>query len=208
MANCAMCGEKIGGFGGVDLAPAERLVAARKTGVYIREGICIPCSLPLIREARARCSKILEETLQSVQSLLSSIEIATYPPDSSLKFKYCGIVSVQSAINTGRFSKKMSSETDFFDKNPYIYERKLQRELLSCMDKIQYDAMGKGANAVYGTSITYAERPNQQYMVLVSITGTAICILGENENIQDKYKSLLKYSEDIEETLQELGGPI
>jgi uncharacterized protein YbjQ (UPF0145 family) len=196
---CESCGAGIGGgFFGTKQASEAEIGELRKIVPDCGKTLCLTCYYKIKRNAEEqqdadaagepRLSRT--EKRKKLDELIKTVVVVTYPPDASIEYEYCGIVSGYSAMGTGMFSDLFSSFTDFFGEQSHTYRKKFQTAENFCMDMLRLQALSKGGNLVAGTHFTYTELTAGKGQILVGATGTALREKACAVDIKGQYKYL------------------
>jgi uncharacterized protein YbjQ (UPF0145 family) len=84
--------------------------------------------------------------------------------------RYIDIDSVEVVIGTGAFSEFMGDVSDFFGARSSAFEKKLQQARRTAIDKLRYNAVALGGNAVVGIDLDYTEFSNNRIGVVANGT--------------------------------------
>ena len=84
--------------------------------------------------------------------------------------QYLGIESVEFVIGTGVFSEFSSGVADFFGSRSTAFESKLQEAKNQAFETLRWIAFNKGANAVVGIDLDYAEFSGNRIALMLNGT--------------------------------------
>jgi uncharacterized protein YbjQ (UPF0145 family) len=148
---CARCGAKQG--------LVEKLSAEIGASVYY----CPACKAKIEQEQRERVARIRQAA--------DKVILTTTPKvDGYYAARYLGIESVEFVIGTGVFSEVSSSIADFFGARSSAFERKLQEAKRHALYALSYLAAERGANAVIGVDMDYAEFSGNRVALIINGT--------------------------------------
>lgn len=117
----------------------------------------------------ADCGKI------EIEKRLSTIKITTTNNIEGYRvIEYIDIDSAEVVIGTGLFSEVEGNLSDFFGARSSGFEEKLAKGKKYAMDKLKYNAMVKGGNAIIGVDLSYTEFDKNRIGIIVS--GTVVKI--------------------------------
>jgi uncharacterized protein YbjQ (UPF0145 family) len=90
--------------------------------------------------------------------------------------EYLGVVSSQAFIGSNFFKDILAGLRDMFISRRSTYEKILEDAKHHAMQELIFKARSKGANAIVGVQLAYETVGNNNSMLMVSITGTAVRI--------------------------------
>ncbi len=171
---------------------------------------CTKCG----KEIYFKCKNELEneklEIRKKLNNTIKHIPVITTHSPLNWKYKILEMVTGQSSTGTGVFTEFTSSFTDLFGAQSGRHNQKLRAGENMCFAQLRKQALDLGGNAVIATDIDYSEIGSGKGILMVCMSGTAIClenteILGEEkENAINEFhilKSRLEYLEKF--TLEE-----
>ena len=94
----------------------------------------------------------------------------THSIDGHSVKRYLGIESVEFVIGTGVFSEISTDFQDFFGRRSSAFERKLQEAKKTAFDTLAMIAAERGANAILGIDVDYAEFTGNRIGLIVNGT--------------------------------------
>jgi len=94
----------------------------------------------------------------------------THTIDGHTVKRYLGIESVEFVIGTGLFSEITTNFQDFFGRRSTAFERKLQEAKKTVFDTLAMIAAERGANAILGIDVDYAEFSDNRIALVVNGT--------------------------------------
>ena len=94
----------------------------------------------------------------------------THTIDGHTVKRYLGIESVEFVIGTGLFSEITTNFQDFFGRRSTAFERKLQEAKKTAFDTLGMIAAERGANAILGIDVDYAEFSDNRIALVVNGT--------------------------------------
>lgn len=179
MANCAKCGEKVGGFTGLTTPFSGDVEKCEQMGIEVPKPICAGCFSTFSKQAE----KELAVRQETERAQIEKLPISTTDFLANSQYASIGIVSSHIAIGTGAVSEILSAWTDFFGQQSETYNKKMQEAEQACLIKLKQAAISRGADAVLGVQTTYTELTSGHGMLLVCMTGTAVKLVkgGEGE---------------------------
>ena len=106
--------------------------------------------------------------------------ITTTPGIEGRKIKrYCGIVTGEAIVGANIFKDIFASVTDIVGGRSSMYEKELQKARDIALKEMQEAAVAAGASAVLGVDLDYEVLGQNNGMLMVSATGTAVLLEGE-----------------------------
>lgn len=90
--------------------------------------------------------------------------------------KDCGFVSGYCILGTGPISSLLSSITDLLGMRSNAYSEKAKEAERTALAMMKYEALQRGANAVYGVRISLTEATSGKGMLMVSVSGSAMIV--------------------------------
>lgn len=90
--------------------------------------------------------------------------------------KDCGLVSGYCILGTGPISSMLSSITDLLGMRSNAYSEKAKEAERNALAMMKYEALQRGANAVYGVRISLTEATSGKGMLMVSVSGSAMIV--------------------------------
>ncbi|MBP9838459.1 MAG: heavy metal-binding domain-containing protein [Proteobacteria bacterium] len=90
--------------------------------------------------------------------------------------KYCGIVTGEAILGANIFKDLFASVRDMIGGRSSTYEKELQNAREIALQEIQQRAQQMGANAVVGVDLDYEVLGQNNGMLMVSASGTAVVI--------------------------------
>jgi uncharacterized protein YbjQ (UPF0145 family) len=110
--------------------------------------------------------KRIDAILQAAQKVV----VTTPKIDGYYAVSYLGIESVEYVIGTGIFSEVTTDIADFFGARSTAFEIKLQTAKKQAMDTLKFRAAERGANAVIGVDLDYAEFSGNRVALIINGT--------------------------------------
>ncbi|MCA9281376.1 MAG: heavy metal-binding domain-containing protein [Phycisphaeraceae bacterium] len=96
--------------------------------------------------------------------------------------RYCGIVNGEAILGANLFKDLFAGIRDIVGGRSAAYERELQKARDIALSEMQDRAIQLGANAVIGVDLDYEVLGQQNGMMMVAASGTAVVL----EQIQDE----------------------
>ena len=90
--------------------------------------------------------------------------------------RYCGVVSGEAILGANVFKDIFAGLRDLVGGRSGTYERELQRAREIAFKELQDKAAESGANAVVGVDIDYEVLGQNNGMLMVAVSGTAVVI--------------------------------
>ncbi|MBM4075238.1 MAG: heavy metal-binding domain-containing protein [Planctomycetes bacterium] len=90
--------------------------------------------------------------------------------------KYCGVVTGEAILGANLFKDLFASIRDMVGGRSATYERELQRAREIALTEVEERAVLLGANAVVGLDLDYEVLGQQNGMLMVSASGTAVVL--------------------------------
>jgi uncharacterized protein YbjQ (UPF0145 family) len=88
--------------------------------------------------------------------------------------EYCGIVTGEAILGANIFRDLFASLRDVVGGRSAAYEKELRTARETAMDELAASAQGLGANAVVGVDLDYEVLGQNNGMLMVSVSGTAV----------------------------------
>lgn len=88
--------------------------------------------------------------------------------------KYCGVVAGEAVLGANMFKDMFAGIRDLVGGRSGTYERELQRARDIALKEMQERAAAAGGNAVVGVDIDYEVLGQENGMLMVSVSGTAV----------------------------------
>lgn len=118
----------------------------------------------------------------SSQVLQRMIVTTTPHVEGSRITRYCGIVNGEAILGANLFKDLFAGIRDIVGGRSAAYERELQKARDIALSEMQDRAIQLGANAVIGVDLDYEVLGQQNGMMMVAASGTAVVL----EQIQDE----------------------
>src|SRR5262245_9675836 len=90
--------------------------------------------------------------------------------------RYCGVISGEAILGANLFKDLFAGIRDLVGGRSATYERELQRARDLALEELEEQAVGMGANAVVGIDLDYEVLGQNNGMLMVSATGTAVIV--------------------------------
>jgi uncharacterized protein YbjQ (UPF0145 family) len=90
--------------------------------------------------------------------------------------KYCGIVAGEAILGANIFKDVFAVVRDIVGGRSGMYEKELQRARDIALQELQEKAQALGANAVVGVDIDYEVLGQNNGMLMVAASGTAVVV--------------------------------
>jgi uncharacterized protein YbjQ (UPF0145 family) len=90
--------------------------------------------------------------------------------------RYCGVVAGEAILGANLFKDLFAGIRDLVGGRSATYERELQRARDMAMQELQERAREAGANAVVGVDLDYEVLGQNNGMLMVSASGTAVVV--------------------------------
>jgi len=90
--------------------------------------------------------------------------------------KYCGVVSGEAILGANVFKDLFAGIRDLVGGRSATYERELQRAREIAFKELQERAVDAGGNAVVGVDLDYEVLGQNNGMLMVSVSGTAVVV--------------------------------
>ncbi len=90
--------------------------------------------------------------------------------------RYCGIVTGEAVLGANLFKDLFAGIRDLVGGRSATYEKELQRARDVALRELEERAMSLGANAVVGIDLDYEVLGQNNGMLMVSATGTAVVV--------------------------------
>ncbi|MEZ5727762.1 MAG: heavy metal-binding domain-containing protein [Burkholderiaceae bacterium] len=90
--------------------------------------------------------------------------------------RYCGVVAGEAILGANLFKDLFAGIRDLVGGRSGTYERELERARGMALEEMQERATGLGANAVVGVDLDYEVLGQNNGMLMVSASGTAVVL--------------------------------
>ena len=90
--------------------------------------------------------------------------------------RYCGIVTGEAILGANLFKDVFAGIRDLVGGRSATYERELQKARALALEEMQSQAAEAGANAVVGVDLDYEVLGQNNGMLMVSASGTAVVV--------------------------------
>lgn len=129
--------------------------------------ICQSC-----KDREAEAGRLVEQQrVHALEQAAAKVIVTTTPRvDGTVVTKYLGIESVEYVIGTGIFSEVSSGFADMIGARSGAFEKKLQVAKQTAMAVLKYRAAEKGADAVIGVDLDYAEFSGNRVALIINGT--------------------------------------
>ncbi|WP_375057713.1 heavy metal-binding domain-containing protein [Zobellella sp. DQSA1] len=105
------------------------------------------------------------------------MEMTTTPSIEGKRIrKYCGVVAGEAILGANLFKDLFANIRDLVGGRSATYERELQRARDLALQELEQKARGLGANAVVGIDLDYEVLGQNNGMLMVSASGTAVIV--------------------------------
>ncbi|UCE31025.1 MAG: heavy metal-binding domain-containing protein [Burkholderiales bacterium] len=90
--------------------------------------------------------------------------------------RYCGVVAGEAILGANLFKDLFAGIRDLVGGRSAAYERELERAREIALEEMQQRAQAVGANAVVGVDLDYEVLGQNNSMLMVSASGTAVVV--------------------------------
>ncbi|MGR7922066.1 hypothetical protein CGX12_15735 [Zobellella denitrificans] len=105
------------------------------------------------------------------------MEMTTTPSIEGKRIrKYCGVVAGEAILGANLFKDLFANIRDLVGGRSATYERELQRARDLALQELEQKARELGANAVVGIDLDYEVLGQNNGMLMVSASGTAVIV--------------------------------
>ncbi len=105
------------------------------------------------------------------------MQITTTPSIEGKRItKYCGVLAGEAILGADLFKDLFAGIRDLVGGRSATYERELQRAREIALQELQQRAEEAGANAVVGVDLDYEVLGQNNGMLMVSASGTAVVV--------------------------------
>ncbi|ATG73253.1 hypothetical protein AN401_04740 [Zobellella denitrificans] len=105
------------------------------------------------------------------------MEMTTTPSIEGKRIrKYCGVVAGEAILGANLFKDLFANIRDLVGGRSATYERELQRARDLALQELEQKARDLGANAVVGIDLDYEVLGQNNGMLMVSASGTAVIV--------------------------------
>lgn len=192
LSNCPNCKAELkqSFFGSNILVAEETTQAIHLFTSNKADAHCSKCAEPLIAQAKEVRNNQLTPLMEEMEQMISLVPIITLQHPHGWDYTVVKMVTAQTVTGTGVISEISSSISDLFGGQSNRLSNKLKDGETMCMDKLRFEAVNCGANAIIGTDIDYAEVGGDKGMLMVCMSGTAVKI--NNLDVLGQSASLLQ----------------
>lgn len=107
----------------------------------------------------------------------NQVQITTTPSIEGKRIaKYCGVLAGEAILGANLFKDLFAGIRDLVGGRSATYERELQRAREIALQELQQRAEEAGANAVVGVDLDYEVLGQNNGMLMVSASGTAVVV--------------------------------
>jgi len=107
----------------------------------------------------------------------NEVQITTTPSIEGKRItKYCGVLAGEAILGADLFKDLFAGIRDLVGGRSATYERELQRAREIALQELQQRAEEAGANAVVGVDLDYEVLGQNNGMLMVSASGTAVVV--------------------------------
>jgi uncharacterized protein YbjQ (UPF0145 family) len=107
----------------------------------------------------------------------NEVQITTTPSIEGKRItKYCGVLAGEAILGANLFKDLFAGIRDLVGGRSATYERELQRAREIALQELQQRAEEAGANAVVGVDLDYEVLGQNNGMLMVSASGTAVVV--------------------------------
>ena len=107
----------------------------------------------------------------------NQVQITTTPSIEGKRItKYCGVLAGEAILGANLFKDLFAGIRDLVGGRSATYERELQRAREIALQELQQRAEEAGANAVVGVDLDYEVLGQDNGMLMVSASGTAVVV--------------------------------
>ncbi len=105
------------------------------------------------------------------------MEITTTPSIEGRKItRYCGVVAGEAILGANLFKDMFAGIRDLVGGRSATYEKELQRAREIALEELAERSSALGANAIVGVDLDYEVLGQQNGMLMVSASGTAVVV--------------------------------
>lgn len=90
--------------------------------------------------------------------------------------RYCGIVTGEAILGANIFKDLFAGIRDLVGGRSATYEREMQKARAMALEEMEFHASEAGANAVVGVDLDYEVLGQNNGMLMVSASGTAVVL--------------------------------
>ncbi len=147
---------------------------------------CTLCGKKLIDTHKHKFKHALNAVKTKIQELIHAVPVVSTQCPKDWQYKVVDMVTVQSPTTTGISTEIAPPSTDLFIDQSNRSNRKLKENEQLCFAQLRKQALELGANAVIATDINYSEIGIDKGILLISMSGTAVCL--ENIDILTEHR--------------------
>lgn len=137
---------------------------------------CKKCGNKLYLDAKAEKRQRVSKSATYIERHINSIPILTIQSPVNWDYTPIGMVTSQSVMGTGVMSEISSSWADFFGNPSNAYNSKLKTGETLCKNQLRSECIRLGGHAIIAADIDYSEAGSTKNMLMVCISGTAVCL--------------------------------
>lgn len=178
MANCKVCGNKLGMLGGVNGMCSDCHLASvriRNSGNPETEGHTKD-AVELIAIEREKEIQALTEHSQAIDAILLTTETA---PNLNI-VRRIEIVTAEVAYGMHIFKDLFADVRDTVGGRSKAIQETMREARRTALYELKKEAHEVGANAVVGVDLDYVELSSRSSMVMLAASGTAVIITENN----------------------------
>lgn len=180
---CPNCDKKLDGL------LSSRFILQDSTIAFIngisdipKEAYCDECGLAILNNYTLKIRKEREVLIQELKDKLDIIPILTIPNPANWNYEPITMISAQTVTGTGFLSEISASWADMLGSQSGALSNKLMNGENLCKDRLRFDALLLGGNAIIGTDIDYSEVGGAKGMLMVCMAGTAVKVTSWSDN--------------------------
>ncbi|MEA5259903.1 heavy metal-binding domain-containing protein [Arcicella aquatica] len=162
----------------------------RKYANATSDVFCEKCQSGISRHARENYHKIFESKKEELKVAIDDIPIVSIQNPSGWDYSVIDIVTSQYVTGTGFLTEIKADFSDFLGRESQKMNSRLSEGEQKCFQRMRNIAASKGANAIIGVDIDYAEVGGIKGMLMVCTAGTAVNL--KNPEILNTDKPYLK----------------
>jgi len=163
------------------------------------EAYCDDCGLPLITKYKNSIEASKQKLLDEIKGSISIVPIVTLNNPVNWVYNVVDMISAQSISGTGFLTELSGSWADFTGGQSNSMANKVSSGEDICKNKLRYQCVLMGGNAVLGTDIDYSEVGGGKGMLMVCMAGTAVDVNLDQHLFDDKREELKQIKTTVDE---------
>lgn len=200
---CPNCNKKLDGLLTTRYILKDTTIAfINENSDLSKEAYCNDCGPALLNEYSSKIESEKKALIKEMKGQLHIIPILTINNPINWDYDPIGIISSQSVTGTGLLSEISSSWSDFLGGQSDSLSNKILNGENLCKDKLRFNALLLGGNAIIATDIDYSEVGGGKGMLMVCMAGTAVKVKSWSENFSETKEMIEKLSDKANQLIE------